>query len=412
MNKQEAAQLKEDIERRKRVMALINKVNKESKANVLALANDVPNVYHYRTPTGIMELDVQLAGGFPNGGMSVLAGPESSGKTTMMYLAMAMHQRIFGNSSILGLACVEGLPDYFYMRDCGMKVEIPDEVIDQKQEEREFRGLPLYTKEELKGFKEKVGELVIIRGSTTEEILQRTLFCYESTDFGIVGVDSINANVSEAEDKTKDGLEGRPQQSADALALTRFCNRVHRASRGLEGQNRSTLFLIAQVRANRDRANAPSAMQKYIRQYNLTLPWAVRHAMLVCLLVMSGEKIKETTKSGTEEKGTQLGKYIRWETIKGKAGTWDGLKGDVEFTYSEKVDVYRTVLVAGMATGVLKEGAKGAVTIMRAGTTQPLFEPVKGGMEELVALMKKDIDFELRVRHEILAANGKSCGYR
>ena len=398
---------KEDMERQRNLRTLINKVNKECKANVLAISSEVPNVYHYRCPTGVMDLDIDLGGGFPCGGMSVLAGPESSGKTTLMYESMAMNQRIFGEASICGLACVEGLPDYWHMRDRGMMVEIPDEIIEQKAEERKFRGIKPFSKEEIKSFKTKVGELILIRGETTEEILNRTIDAYESKAFNIIGVDSINASVSEAENKLKDGLEDRPQQSADALILTRFCNRMHQASRGItKNVNKSTLLMVAQVRANRDRANAPGPMQKYIRQFSITLPWSVRHAMLVCLLVTTGEKLREKgkkTDDGDNERGKQVGKVIHWETIKGKAGTHDGLKGEVDFRYVDGIDLHRSVIRGAYRFGVLKDTPDNKLQILRAGTGEPLFDPIEDG-DVLVEMMRQDMDFELKLRHEVFAA--------
>ena len=47
-----------------------------------------------RIPTGVFELDLAMGGGFPRGKCSIVFGPESSGKTNLVYLAIASHQRL------------------------------------------------------------------------------------------------------------------------------------------------------------------------------------------------------------------------------------------------------------------------------------------------------------------------------
>jgi recombination protein RecA len=46
-----------------------------------------------RVPTGLFELDIALAGGFPRGKVSIIYGPESSNKTNIVLRAIANHQR-------------------------------------------------------------------------------------------------------------------------------------------------------------------------------------------------------------------------------------------------------------------------------------------------------------------------------
>lgn len=48
-----------------------------------------------RIPTGLFELDLAMAGGFPRGKVSIIYGPESSGKTNCALLAIANHQRLW-----------------------------------------------------------------------------------------------------------------------------------------------------------------------------------------------------------------------------------------------------------------------------------------------------------------------------
>ena len=48
-----------------------------------------------RIPTGLFELDLAMGGGFPRGKVSIVFGPESSGKTNISLLAIASHQRLW-----------------------------------------------------------------------------------------------------------------------------------------------------------------------------------------------------------------------------------------------------------------------------------------------------------------------------
>lgn len=398
---------KDDVaEKKKRVMALVNKINTKHKSKVIAFASDAPNPYILRYPTGCMGLDIDLGGGFPGGGLSVVSGPDGAGKTMILYMTMAMHQRIYGNTSAIALAPIEFLPDYFFMRHCGVQVAIPDEMIDQAQEIREARGMPLYTKDQIKEFKTQVGEVFIIRGNTGEEVLNTVLECYASKEFGIIGIDSINSFQSGAEAEA-DGLDDTVKMAADATVLTRFTKRFHPLTLGLEGTNRTALITTGQVRANRDRSSAPAAMQKYIRQWTESFPHAIRHAALLRLLIWKGEKLRQ---KGGEDKGEQLGSVLNWETMKGKAGTHDGIRGESDFTYEGLLSPFNTVIQQGFRLGVIREQG-GMLSIVRKDDGTVLQEKIPGAAAFLQG-MQGDIEFELAVRREVLAAAGVLCTYR
>jgi RecA/RadA recombinase len=397
---------KDDLaEKRKNLHALMNKINEKEKKKVIAFSSEVPNPYFMRYPTGCMQLDVDIGGGFPAGGMSTITGPDGAGKTALLFLTMAMHQRIFGHHSTLGLAPIEFLPDYFFMRHCGVKVAIPDEMIDQAQEIRENRGMPLYTKDEIKELKTQIGEFYIIRGETGEAIFDTVLECYASKEFGIIGVDGVNSFISEIEAQTE-SIGDTFQQGQTATILTKFCHKFHPMTLGMDGSNPTALITTGQVRANRERANAPGPMQKYIKQYTETLPWAMRHARLLGLMVWPGEKLKETK---GKEKGEQIGRVMNWETLKGKAGTHDGIRGEADFSYEKLLDSTRTIVQAGFHHGVLKE-EKGLISILRPENGDVLEGDI-AGVDKLIERMQ-DLEFELSLRNEILAAAGKMCIYR
>lgn len=50
-----------------------------------------------RIPTGMFPLDLAIGGGFPRGKTTLIYGPESSGKTNLALLAIANHQKLWPN---------------------------------------------------------------------------------------------------------------------------------------------------------------------------------------------------------------------------------------------------------------------------------------------------------------------------
>ena len=291
------------------------------------------------------------------------------------------------------------------MRHCGVRVAIPDEMIEKKQEILKNRGMPPYTKEEIKELRSQTGTFHVIRGGTGEEIFDSVLDCYQSKEFGIIGIDGLNSFISSTEAEVE-SLGDTFQQGSQATVLTKFCHKFHPMTMGMDGLNPTALIATAQVRANRERSNAASFMQKFIKPYTETLPWALRHARLLGVMVWPGEKVKETK---GKEKGEQVGRVMQWETVKGKAGTHDGIRGESDFTYEKLLDSPRTVIQSGIKYGVIKED-HGIISILRP-ENGDLLEGSIAGVDKLIERMQ-DLEFELSLRGEILAAAGKMCVYR
>src|SRR5688572_9440121 len=83
-----------DADKRKKLREFAAAMNKDRR--VVAMADEAPNVYELRRPTGIIQLDKDIGGGFPAGGLSVVSGPDNAGKTWVILRTMAMHQRLYG----------------------------------------------------------------------------------------------------------------------------------------------------------------------------------------------------------------------------------------------------------------------------------------------------------------------------
>lgn len=396
---------KADAERKRKLNALIKKTNDSAKRTVIAFAEDVPNAYMLRRPTGILELDRDLAGGFPAGTLNVISGPEGAGKTMLMYRTMAMQQRIFGDACMLGLAPIESRVDHFFMRMCGVKVAVPDAIIDQRQDELSRLQLPLLSKDEIKGLKHKVGEFVLTNESTMEGTLDQVLRMVEANIFQVIGIDSFSASQPGAE-ATVDSLGDSFQQGAAASVLTRFQKRLSPCFAGLDKDaNMTTLLGICQVRANRERSHASPFMQKFIAPYTPSIPYAIRHCMTVSLLVYPGEKIKEGGKKGKKE---QVGKVLKWRTEKGRAGLHEGIMGEVDYEFDGGVDTIASVFSCALSAGILVE--KGGIFSAVSHRGEMIYENL-GPADTVRKLLEEDVELEMRIRMEVLRAAEKSCVY-
>jgi RecA/RadA recombinase len=269
---------------------------------------------------------------------------------------------------------------------------------------RQDRNLPKYTAEERRYFKRQVGEFVIIRGSTGEETLEAVLGIASRKVCGIIGLDSVNALLPQADaDKS---LDEETKRAARANLMTQFFAHYYRHSTGLDGLNPTTLIFTQQVRSNQDRANAPSYMQRYIPDYTVTGARATKHGKLIDIMVKSGEKLTKTT-GGVKH---IIGKELKWEITKGKAGAHDNVYGATNFYYDRGVDRLETVLETGQRFGVLVAGSDGIYSIRpETGEATDMGAPDMGTLRRL---MEVDFELELAIRREILATAGIKCIYR
>lgn len=394
---------------KKMMREFIAQQNSAAEHKVIAFASDVPNTYELRRPSGIMQLDIDTGGGLPAGGLSYISGPDNSGKSFLIMLYMLMHQKLYGAQSALAYACVEGGFDFKRAIKLGLKVPVPDEVIEQWDTERTQRGFPKYSKEDWASFKEEVGEFVIIGGNTGEEILQTTLNAIRSKLFGIVAVDSVSIMLPEA-DADKD-LDDANKRAANASLITSFITKYTPNTSGLDGLNYTTLIFSSQVRSNQERANAHPAIQKYIKQWATTGAYAAKHGKLIDICIWSGEKILKTI---NKEK-TIVGKETKYEIMKGKAGAHDNVTGAFPFYYESVlpagVDRFDSVITTGLRLGVIREH-NGKIDVLKPETGQPSEICNIPGFSNFRRMMEVDFDFELAVRREVLAAKGIMCLYR
>lgn len=405
----QADQMLEGAPLRKVLREFIAHQNTIAKHKVIAFANEAPNTFELRRPSGIMQLDVATGGGLPAGGLSEISGPDNAGKTDLILRYFLMHQLLYGPKSALAYASVEGGFDFRRALSMGLRVPVPDVMINQWNAERRIRGLPNYTEEEYAAFKQQTGEFVIISGATGEEVLETTLDAVRSAIFSIVAVDPVSI-ILPTVDADKE-LVKAAKVGSRATLLTEFMKKYTPSTGGLENLNYTTLIFSNQVRANQERADARPHMQKYMKRWAAVGAHAEKHIKLIDITLWSGQKIKKTI-AGAE---TTVGKVTHFEISKGKAGTHDNIFGEYPFFYpvyyTAGVDRFETVLMEGMRQGVIVE-RNGLIDVLQPETGQPSRIHGVPGLRNFKRMMEIDFDFEMAVRREVLASKGIMCLYR
>ena len=406
----------------KRVAQLEAKMNRgaaEKGASVCADLDQAPNAYFLRRPSGILELDMHLGGGLPAGGLSYLSGPDGSGKTTLLYKFMAMNQKLWGPRSALALAVSEAAPDHFYMRRCGMQIAIPEPMIEERVAARKNSGLAPFTKDELKAFRAPtVGRVMLLRGRTGEELLGALLEFFDEGIFDILCLDSVSAVLPEA-DAGKD-LDENQKRAAAAGLLTKFFQHYLNGTTGYSSLNKTTVIFTSQVRSNSKKAEAPAHIQKYLPDYAPQGAWAAKHGKLIDILVKPGEKEKEKTNvevttlgAAVEQrkKTVQIGKSIRYEILKGKAGVHEGITGEFPFNYDTITDDQRMIVLSALRLGVAEE-RNGVITFYDLKQHSPIPGLEKLPIDKIVEMLRADFDLEYAIRLMLLASVGVECTYR
>lgn len=77
---------------KEQIIKLCNEINKkEGKGSVYTIGSESANLKINRWSTGIEDLDAIIGGGMPEGRVVEIFGPESSGKTTLLYHLCGLH---------------------------------------------------------------------------------------------------------------------------------------------------------------------------------------------------------------------------------------------------------------------------------------------------------------------------------
>ena len=393
--------------------AVAASLNKHFDRRVIAPVSQVPNVYYLRRPSGIMQLDVDTAGGLPSATVHCISGPDSGGKTELLYRYMAQQQKYYGANCWLQLAAVEHPIDHFRLRRTGVIVAVPDDRIEQEQEQRKLLKRPLLTKDQVKELKRQVGTFELIHGNDMEDTLDAVLGtitrCRKMGVYpNIIGIDSLSAMAPR--DTIGKDLDEHAARAAHANCATKFFQKYFPLVTQLDNNPCDTTMIVTQqVRANSAKASAPSFMQKFLPDYMVTGAHAVKHGKCFDIMVTTGAKEKE--KGAGDDQKQLITKMMKWELVKAKAGSHEGVYGEVTFDFRApaKIDYERTVLMAGLKYGVLRDTGGGKITWLRD-------KMAYGGIEKMshtdfLVALKTDPKLDYAVRMDILSSIDIDCRY-
>jgi len=342
--------------RAERAALLAARINKafDGKGAVL-FADQTSNTFALRRPTGIMDLDLAIGGGFPAGGLSQIIGEDNSGKTYLANRTMAVVQQIYQDETAIGLCMTESKFDKeFAKKKCALNIALSDFEISLLDQGRVEKGQPPHTDQERAWLKYQQGTFQEACFQTAEQVLEACVQMVEENIYQIVLVDSFGALLTAAEAESDDGLEGRHYGGASGV-LTQFMHRLHSALNLPDKYGRPNTTTVLGINQYRENLKASG---KYDNPLQIAGGRALKHGKLVDVLLRKGAKIWNG-----EKKEYQVGKELAWSIIKGKAGCHDGGAGEYRFYYGEHgygfgVDVYHNLLMTGVRLGVIeKSGA-------------------------------------------------------
>lgn len=341
--------------REERLAAVEAVLNKKGQPPMISRASEYEASYLLRRPTGILSLDLLLAGGFPASAPVMITGPDGAGKDYLLLRTAAEAQRLYGDEFAMALYQTEFRLDKQFARDvCGLRVPMTPEEIEEMEIARENAGKPPLTEEEIERYTEKVGTIHLIEGVNAEKGFDAIIECVKSNAYQIVAINSIGFLQTKAKTET-DTYEEFAQRSSEAILLSKFMPdlslTLNQLAEGVE-RNHTTVILIDQVRSAEAKKTFKRVQQDKDKHRPARDVWAVKHGIAIRLNIYPGKKhYDETNKE-------YVGRVTKWEITKGKLGTHDGLSGSFDFFYDGGADVVGDLLTVALDLEVIdKRGA-------------------------------------------------------
>lgn len=380
-----------ETKKRTSVKLIIRQLKKfaEDAGLIIHTADECHNPFDLRRPSGLISLDLATGGGLPAGGLSQLDGPESAGKNYLLFQYMRACQDLYGSKANIGMACFEQMIDKKFARKAGVRIAHDKYEIDAEQLYLRQRGLEPLSKEEIAEKRCQLGEFVIVRGEAGD-VMEGILKLVESNEFQIIGIDSWETILPNVEvDKL---LSNDPKVAARAALQSRFVGKLHyflnrKSNDGRE--NETTLIATGQVR---DVVQTKKVF--FAKEFENKTARAVRHAKLVDINLKSGSAIRKSD-------GTKIGKTIKWEVTKGKAGCHEGGKGQVEFQFEPlRMNFIADLITTGTKLGVIKKKGDKRLTGDFEGSEKDLAQELRSN-----EVLRKSIvggiifESELRIRY-------------
>jgi RecA/RadA recombinase len=381
-----------------------------AKRDVIVLADKASNPFALRRPFGLASVDVETGGGPPAGGLVIISGPEGQGKNALVWTCIRTCQHNYGDEASIGWAWFEFPVDKTHGRINGAVCPSSDLEIALESERLSRSGLTM-TEEMILDHQRQIGEFVVIEGDPTEHGTkdEKKSYLAESKLDAVVDLTALNAcqlivldslgSIVPADIADKSlGVEER--RAASARLQTRFQQRLWNAlAAPVEGcgpLNLTTILAIGQVRSKQDAGGT------YARKWEAKGAHAIRHGKLIELQLVGGEAIKRG-------KTAIIGKKIRFEVAKGKAGCHEGGRGELSYFFDSGFDHATDLATVLYSQGMLvKSGAKIDIATS-SGEVIAAGLPYGEKYCDLIAVLREDKDLFWTAYRAALHERGVSC---
>ncbi|NOQ30172.1 MAG: hypothetical protein GQ570_03520 [Helicobacteraceae bacterium] len=188
---------------------VVSGMQKSHGADIATRGGEVKDIE--RLPTGLFPFDLAYGGGFPRGKMSIVYGPESSGKTNLFLLTIAMEQRLNPSSENV-FVDVENSFDPKWAQKMGVDVE----------------------------------KLIVLHPSYAEQAIDMVDAMMDAEDVSIICVDSLAALIPINEQNST--AEKAQVGGASALIGKLIRKGVAKQAKRKQSNHYPTLLFVNQVR--------------------------------------------------------------------------------------------------------------------------------------------------------------------
>lgn len=298
---------------------LFGQIAKGTKGGIAIRAlSDVRTAYHIRRPTGIMDLDEKMGGGWICGTVNQIFGPEGAGKNLLCSMTIAQCQRDLGDAANIVVVSFGYSWDLDLMRKAGCKVRYTDTELEQQ-------GIdPATATPAQRGHTEGNLHVVCVtekgESAPAEQQLDAVLQMVSSRRIHLIVIDEMASG--ETEDEVKKGLDENARMASWASLVSSFIKKLYSALRQTDedgAPNETCLIGIQPVRANTDPNSAK------FNPYTQPSGHAFKHAKSLDLHIKPVGQLRRGD--------AVVGKKIQVKIAKGKFGVSEGAVVELEFFF-------------------------------------------------------------------------------
>lgn len=286
---------------------------------------DVPKLWY---STGILTLDIALGGGLAGGRLSEWYGLEGSGKSSLLYSAIAESQQRHP----------EGFHDYHVIAD-------PENSSSDARKHMELLGVDT----------SKVHIIAPQEGKPlyAEDIFERIEWILRHPNLkgrvGIIGIDSVGALVSKTEGENDKKWDKSARVGGVSGIMSMFLRNV--MDNGLLYEADAHLLMLNQVR---DNIGGGMFESPYRTPGGQKLRFTA--AQRVEVTRTRGADFKNPKYDHTKENSGEaqyIGQKIKFRQVKSKVGGKDGATASVQFFYDQGLDLLDNAIQVGKQYGIV-----------------------------------------------------------